>query len=186
MTDFNRQIFPAMIALALVESSACVQKGQNSTDTQGASSESSSSDAVVTAGPEDESWAYGRYYQPVSNSEEVLYMPTMEIRSDHTAVLELEFCGEEMKFSQVVGWHSIDSQTVEFSSASEGVAFTWFDNPPFGVVRMHSTDDPEIVIVSDAALDHGVTLGKFRRGEGCLVPGENGCRNGGYVFPCQK
>lgn len=186
MTNFNRQMFPAIITIVLMASSACVPKNQNGTDTQGTSNASSSSEVVVTTGSEDESWAYGRYYQPVSNSEEVLFKPTMEIRPDHTAVLELEFCGEEMKFSQVVGWRSVDPQTIEFSSTSEDIAFTWFDNTPFGVVRMHSTDDPEIVIVSDAALDHGVTLGKFRRGEGCLVPGENGCRSGGYVFPCQK
>lgn len=61
----------------------------------------------------------------------------------------------------------------------------------FGLIsdtlRMRSTDDSDVVVVSDGDNEEGPTLGDFRRGTGCLklVDAALGCFGGGaYVFPC--
>ena len=186
MNSCNLKLRTGFSALAIFALSACPPKehgGESSSETSGSSEPGT--EGTPTTGSEDVSWAYGRYYQPVSGCIETSVKPTIEIRDDHSATLELEFLGDEDKFSQEVKWQSVGADMIEFSPPDPETQFTWFDNKPFGVVRMHRTDTSDVIIVSDGGNESGSTLGKFKRGEGCLVPGPNACVMGSYVTPCK-
>jgi hypothetical protein len=134
----------------------------------------------------DGAWALGRHYQPAQVTTATSEMPSMEIMSDFTARLDLTYCRDDAMSSQTVGWKVIDADTIEFFGLNGEEKF-WFFSKPYARIRMRSTADPEIVIVDDDGNETGLTLGKFRRGVGCLrfTDETMGCFGGAFVYPCE-
>lgn len=166
---------------------ACTDKKE----TTGAASETLSSsvgatgDTTTEQGP-DSDWALGSYYQPIYTNYAAIEKPSISILDGFTATLEDEFCGAGSVQYKPLRWQALDENQIEFSSMVDGDPVMWFSQKAFSVIRMRRTDDPEIVIVSDGDNEEGITLGKFRRGVGCLQVTDMslGCNGGSFVVPC--
>lgn len=158
---------------------ACIPKAGESESTSLSSDSSTTADTDAhptdtSVGGDDAEWAMGRYYRP-AYGEPTQTLATIEVRTDHVAVLSYQGCESTSDISTgmfEVGWEILDEDSIVFTSAGSSEQFLWFGFPPVGeTVTLSKGGTVDTVVVTDDETVDNAYMGAFQRKDDpvCLV-----------------